>query len=46
MIRSLHPANQSPHPDSHGFLSYLRRHLAAILVLCGMLAVATSLAMW
>jgi hypothetical protein len=32
--------------DAHGLPGFLRRHLVTILVLCAMLAVATSLAMW
>lgn len=46
MNRILHHGNRAVHPDTHGLLSFLRRHLVTILVLCAMLVVATSLAMW
>lgn len=46
MNRILHHGNRAVQPDTHGLVSFLRRQLVTILVLCALLAVATSLAMW
>ena len=44
MTRILHHGNDR-NWRTNGLLSLLRRHLVTILVLCALLAVATSLAM-